>query len=153
MTTIYSEFIGKEPTLNELHTFVSNNQELFEGIETNVISRYLEFADKHGGYYYIGGQIKTQPDDRIIIENIEKAKKINENAVITHQMEYFSLIRSKNELVILDKILDIYYEYKLAEYYAPPIPGLNNSGGEGYKKVAETTMVGKKWVEYLQKYV
>ena len=153
MTTIYSEFIGKEPTLNELHTFVSNNQELFEGIETNVISRYLEFADKYGGYYYIGGQIKTQPDDRIIIENIEKAKKINENAVITHQMEYFSLIRSKNELVNLDKILDIYYEYKLAEYYAPPIPGLNNSGGEGYKKVAETTMVGKNWYEYLQKYV
>ena len=153
MTTIYSEFIGKEPTLNELHTFVSNNQELFEGIETNVISRYLEFADKQGGYYYIGGQIKTQPDDRIIIENIEKAKKINENAVITHEMEYFSLIRSKNELVNLDKILDIYYQYKLAEYYAPPIPGLNNSGGEGYKKVAEKTMVGKKWVEYLQKYV
>jgi hypothetical protein len=153
MTANYSEFIGKEPSLNELHAFVSNNQELLEGIETNVITRYLEFADKYGGHYYIGGQIKTLPDDRIINENIEKAKKINENAVITHQMEYFSLIRSKNELVNLDKILDIYYEYKLAEYYAPPIPGINNSGGEGYKKVAEETMVGKKWCEYLSKYV
>ena len=63
------------------------------------------------------------------------------------------IFNTKNELVNLDKILDIYYQYKLAEYYAPPIPGLNNSGGEGYKKVAETTMVGKNWYEYLQKYV
>jgi hypothetical protein len=147
MTSEYSEFIGKEPSLNELHYFVSNNEELFEEIETNVISRYLEFADKYGGHYYIGGQIKTLPDDRIINENIEKAKKINETAVITHQMEYFSLIRSKNELVNLDKILNIYYQYKLAEYYAPPIPEINKSGGEGYVKIAEETMVGKKWEE------
>jgi hypothetical protein len=28
MTANYSEFIGKEPSLNELHAFVSNNQEL-----------------------------------------------------------------------------------------------------------------------------
>jgi hypothetical protein len=153
MTTKYSEFFGKEPSLNELHAFVSNNQELFEAIETSVITRYLEFADKYGGHYYIGGQIKTLPDDRIINENIEKTKKINEKAEITHQMEYYSLMRSNSELVNLEKILDIYYEYKLTEYYAPPIPGINNSGGEGYKKVAEETIVGKKWVEYLQKYV
>lgn len=153
MTTNYSEFIGKEPSLNELNEFIIKNKELFDGINVDVISRYLEFAEQYGGHYYIGGQIKTLPNDRIIIESIEKAKKINENAVITHQMEYFSLMRSKSELVNLDKILDIYYEYKLAEYYAPPLPEFNNSGGEGYKKVAEKTMIGKKWVEYLQKYI
>lgn len=73
---------------------------------------------------------------------IEKAKKINENAVITHQMEYYSLMRAKSELVNLDKILDIYYQYKLAEYYAPP--SIDNAGGEGYTKLAEETMIGKK---------
>lgn len=153
MTTIYSEFIGKEPSLNELNEFIIKNKELFDGINVDVISRYLEFAEQYGGHYYIGGQIKTLPNDRIIIETIEKAKKINEKAEITHQMEYFSLMRSNNELVNLEKILDIYYEYKLAEYYAPPLPEFNYNGGEGYRKVAEETMVGKKWVEYLQKYV
>jgi len=153
MTTNYREFIGKEPSLNELQIFICNNQELFEGIETNVISRYLEFSDKYGGHYYIGGQIKSLPQERIITENIEKAKKINATAVITHQMEYFSLIRSDSELVNLEKILDIYYEYKLAEYYAPPLPDFNNTGGEGYIKIAEETMVGKKLEEYLDKFL
>ena len=151
MTTNYSEFIGKEPSLNDLNVFIGNNKELYEGIDIDVIPRYLEFANKYGGHYYIGGQIKTLPDKRIINEDIEKAKKINENAVITHQMEYYSLMRAKSELVNLDKILDIYYEYKLAEYYAPP--SIDNAGGEGYTKLAEETMIGKKWEEYLEKYV
>jgi hypothetical protein len=151
MTTNYYEFMGKEPTLNELNNFITNNKELYEGIDIAVIARYLDFVKQYSGYYYIGGQIKTFPDDRIINENIEKAKKINEKAVITHQMEYFSLMRAKTELVNLDKILDIYYEYKLAEYYAPP--SIDNDAGEGYTKIAEETMIGKKWEEYLEKYV
>jgi len=151
MTTNYCEFFGKEPSLNELNNFITNNKELYEGIDIDVIPRYLEFANKYGGHYYIGGQIKTFPDDRIINQDIEKAKNINENAVITHQMEYFSLIRSKNELVNLDKILDVYYQCKLAEYYAPP--SIDNIAGEGYTKIAEETMIGKKWEEYLEKYV
>jgi len=151
MTTNYCEFFGKEPSLNELNNFITNNKELYEGIDIDVIPRYLEFANKYGGHYYIGGQIKTFPDDRIINQYIEKAKNINENAVITHQMEVYSLIRSKNELVNLDKILDVYYQCKLAEYYAPP--AIDNIAGEGYTKLAEETIIGKKWEEYLQKYV
>lgn len=147
MTTNYSEFIGKEPSLNELNEFINEDNELFEEIDTNVISRYLEFASQYGGHYYIGGQIKTLLNDRIINESIEKAKKINEKAEITHQMEYFSLMRSHSELVNLEKILDIYYEYKLAEYYAPPLPEFNYNGGEGYRIVSDETNVGKKWVE------
>lgn len=153
MTTNYSEFIGKEPSLNELNEFIIKNKELFDGINVDVISRYLEFAEQYGGHYYIGGQIKTLLNDRIINESIEKAKKINEKAEITHQMEYFSLMRSHSELVNLEKILDIYYEYKLAEYYAPPLPEFNYNGGEGYRIVSDETIVGKKWVEYLQKYI
>lgn len=152
MTSKYYEFIGKEPTLNELNIFINDNKKLFNDIDVTIIKSYLDFAGQYGGYYYIGGQIKTPLDAKIVYENIEKAKKINENAVITHQMEYFSLMRSNGELVNLDKILDIYYEYKLAEYYAPPIPNIH-CGGEGYNKVAEETMIGKKWQEYLEKYV
>ena len=147
MTTNYSEFIGKEPSLNELNEFINEDNELFEEIDTNVISRYLEFASQYGGHYYIGGQIKTLLNDRIINESIEIAKKINEKAEITHQMEYFSLMRSHSELVNLEKILDIYYEYKLAEYYAPPLTEFNYNGGEGYRIVSDETNVGKKWVE------
>ena len=89
---------------------VKDNEELFQDQNVKVISSYLDFAKKYGGKYYIGGQIVAHPDDNITYNNIEKAKKINENAVVCHQMDYFSLVRSKQEIIDLEKILEIYFK-------------------------------------------
>jgi hypothetical protein len=155
MTEKYYEYIGKEPSLNELYQFIQLHKELYENINIGVIMNYLDFAKHYGGHYYIGGHIKVFPHDKITTENINKASEINKNAEITHQMEIYSKLRSIKELADLEKILDIYYEYKITEeYYAPPCPmNMELYGGEGYRKLAAETTVGKKWIDYLEKYV
>jgi hypothetical protein len=142
MTTTYYEFIGKEPSLNELHEFIEIHNELFDDINVYVIEEYLKFCKDYYGSYYVGGQIKLLPTEPIKTEIINKAREINDKAQPQHMMEVSSLIHSKNNLNNLEKILDVYYEYKLAEYYAPPLDSFH-SGGEGYKKVAEETIIGK----------
>lgn len=136
----YPEFEGSEPSVLQLLFFVENNAELYKDIDTSVISSYIDFSNKFGGYYYIGGNIRAKLDERILYETLDAAENINENAEITHQMEYFSQIRVRNELVNLRKIMDIYYEVKMAEHYAPPEYG----AGEGYNAIAATTRIGKK---------
>jgi hypothetical protein len=142
MTTTYYEFIGKEPSLNDLHEFIEIHNELFDGINVYVIEEYLKFCKDYYGYYYVGGQIKILPTEPIKTEIINKAREINDKAQPQHMMEVSSLIHSKNNLNNLEKILDVYYQYKLVEYYAPPLDSFD-SGGEGYKKVAEETIIGK----------
>ena len=63
-----------------------------------------------------------------------------------HMAEVASKARSFNELNNLEKILDVYYEKCLEEYYAPPSKNLlfQGCGGEGYQKVAKETLIGKK---------
>jgi hypothetical protein len=142
MTTTYYEFIGKEPSLNDLHEFIEIHNELFDDINVYVIEEYLKFCKDYYGYYYVGGQIKILPTEPIKTEIINKAREINDKAQPDHMMEKSSLIHSKNNLNNLEKILDVYYQYKLVEYYAPPLDSFD-SGGEGYKKVAEETIIGK----------
>jgi hypothetical protein len=141
MTTTYYEFIGKEPSLNDLHEFVENHNELLDGINVYVIKEYLKFCKDYYGTYYVGGQIKLLPTEPITTEIINKAREINDKAQPYHMAEVSSLLRSKNNLNNLEQILNVYYEYKLMEYYAPP--SHMDSGGEGYKKVAAETIIGK----------
>jgi hypothetical protein len=141
MTTRYYEFLGKEPSLNDLREFVENHNELFDNINVYVVEEYLKFCKDYYGYYYVGGQIKILPTEPIKTELITKARQINDEAQPGHMMEVSSLIHSKNNLNNLEQILNVYYEYKLSEYYAPP--SYTDSGGEGYKKVAAETIIGK----------
>jgi hypothetical protein len=143
MTTTYYEFLGKEPSLNDLREFVENHNELFDNINVYVVEEYLKFCKDYYGYYYVGGQIKILPTEPIKTELITKARQINDEAQPGHMMEVSSLIHSKNNLNNLEQILNVYYEYKLSEYYAPPSPSYMDSGGEGYKKVAAETIIGK----------
>jgi len=143
MTTTYYEFIGKEPSLNDLREFVETHNELFDNINIYVVEEYLKFCKDYYGYYYVGGQIKILPTEPIKTELITKARQINDEAQPGHMMEVSSLIHSKNNLNNLEQILNVYYEYKLSEYYAPPSPSYTDSGGEGYKKVAAETIIGK----------
>jgi hypothetical protein len=155
MTTTYYEFIGKEPSLNDLHEFVENHNELFDNINVRVINEYLKFCKDYYGYYYVGGQIKILPTEPITTEIINKAREINDKAQPYHMAEVSSLLHSKNNLNNLEKILNVYYEYKLMEYYAPPpISNADSFGllvqynniteeGEGYKKIAAETIIGK----------
>ena len=156
MTTAYYEFIGKEPSLNELSDFIKNHTELFDDINTVVITEYLKFCKDYYGSYYVGGQIKALPTQSITTAMINTARSINNKAQPCHMMEVSSLNRCKTDLNNLEKILNVYYEYKLMEYYAPP-PVSDNENfellvqynniteeGDGYRKIAKETMIGKK---------
>ena len=157
MSYKYEEFAGKEPSLNELERFIKINKEAFEYynnecakdnrkndiIDYSVIYTYLKFAKDYGGHYYIGGHIKKYPNDPITGEAIKKAIKQNQESQPMHMAEVGSKIRSSKELRNLGKILEVYYEKCLEEYYAPPDPILEKSGGEGYQKIAKETLIGK----------
>jgi hypothetical protein len=157
MPTKYEEFIGKEPSLNELNHFIQINKKAFEEyndecikdnskedmIDVSVVYTYLQFAKDYGGHYYVGGHIKKYPNDPIREECIVKARKKNNLSEPMHMAEVASQIRSSKELNNLEKILEVYYEKWLEEYYAPPTSFVKNSGGEGYKKVAKETIIGK----------
>jgi hypothetical protein len=138
MTSQYEEFIGKEPSLNQLIKFIKINKSEIdefnkeciadnnekEKIDYTVLDEYYDFANKYTGnvYYYIGGHIKTLLDDPITQEAVMQAIKINNESVPQHMMEVSSKIRSSKQLRNLQKILDTYYEKCLEEYYAPPPP-------------------------------
>jgi hypothetical protein len=180
MTTQYEEFIGKEPSLNQLINFIKinkseidqfnkeciadNNEE--EKIDYAVLDEYVDFANKYAGnvYYYVGGHIKARLDDPITQEVVSQAIKLNNESRPEHMMEVVSKIRSSRQLRNLQKILDIYYEKCLEEYYAPPpiMFGQNSTslswlicgskiqqqdilcrGGDGYEKLAKNTIIGK----------
>lgn len=163
MALNYEEFIGKEPSLNELETFVRINKQSFEEfnedcakenrkqdmIDVTVIYEYLKFAKTYGGHYYVGGHIKKYPYQPITEETIKKAIKQNTESQPMHMAEVGSKIRSSKELHNLGKILEVYYEKCLEEYYAPPSKNslfqeCGDDGGEGYQKVAKETLIGKK---------
>ena len=158
MTSKYQEFIGKEPSLTELENFVRTNKQAFEEfneecikenhkdeiIDVSVIYEYLKFAKDYGGHYYVGGHIKKYPNDPIREEFIIKARKQNSESQPMHMAEFASQTRSFKELNNLDKILEVYYEKCLEEYYAPPCKNSELRGGEGYEKIAKETTIGKK---------
>jgi len=184
MTTQYEELIGKEPSLNVLINFVSINKKTIdkynnectienrnnEIINYSVLFKYSKFAKQYNGYYYVGGHIKLFPDEPITIDILENATKKNEfgDCECYHMAEIASQITARKELIELKKIIDIYYERYLEEYYAPPQKDgndfcntvfdsilnifdnsknnkyeINKKGGEGYEKVSKNTLIGK----------
>lgn len=158
MSSKYEEFIGKEPSLIELEQFIKINKEVIEDynkeckeckeckedvIDYSVIYTYLKFAKEYGGHYYVGGHIKKYPRDPITDESIQKAIKQNRESQPMHMAEVASQIRSSKELNNLEKILEVYYEKCLEEYYAPPCQNSELPEGEGYEKIAKETSIGK----------
>jgi hypothetical protein len=182
MTTQYEELIGNEPSLNVLLNFVSINKKTIdeyneecikenrndEIINYSVLFKYSRFAKQYNGYYYVGGHIKLFPNEPITIDILEDATKKNEFGEISHMAEIASQITARKELIELKKIIDIYYERYLEEYYAPPQKDGNDfcntifdsilnifenknikndeiykKGGEGYEKLAKNTLIGK----------
>jgi hypothetical protein len=189
MTSQRKEFIGKEPSLKTLANFIKINKKEFdnynadciannneiEKLDYTVMAEYLDFANRYsnGEYYYIGGHIKTNINDPITEEAINQATKKNIESMPQHMMEVASKARSSKQLNNLRKIIDIYYEKCLEEYYAPPsifsdqpqnqlqqnscvfswlICGDNNKqppytisrrDDEGCEKVTKNTMIGK----------
>jgi len=143
MTTQYEEFIGKEPSLKTLEKFIKKNKKEFdeynseciaknyenEKIDYSVIAEYLDFANRYtkNEYYYIGGHIKMEIDDPITEKSINDATTKNNESIPQHMMEVASKARSTKQLDNLRKILDVYYEKCLEEYYAPPPPTLSQS--------------------------
>ena len=138
MTSEYYEFIGKEPSLKTLEKFIKINKKEFDEYNTNCIAKnyenekidyiviveYLDFANRYTNneYYYLGGHIKMKIDDPITEKSINDATTKNNESIPEHMMEVASKVRSTRQLDNLRKILDVYYEKCLEEYYAPPHP-------------------------------
>ena len=71
------EFVGKEPTFNQLVEFVEVYYEC--GSRPRVIEEYEKtiLSSWSTGKYYLLGQVLTDPTDRITTERIENAIQIH----------------------------------------------------------------------------
>ena len=66
------------PTLNQLINFVPQNEKEFIILKETVLSEYLIDTKStwSGGKYYLGGQIKLDPDDVITDALVKKVNEI-----------------------------------------------------------------------------
>jgi hypothetical protein len=88
--------VSKEPSLNDLAIFSKK-----ENIATHsVIKKYLNDVESYGGYYYIGGQIKTFLTDiiskKLVIKAINGLQSMEESE------------NKKKDLVSLVQIIQLY---------------------------------------------
>ena len=87
--------VSIEPSLNDLAIFSKKEKIAIH----SVIKKYLDEVESNGGYYYIGGQIKTFPTDeiskKIVIKAIEGLQSIEESG-------------KKKDLVSLVQIIQLY---------------------------------------------
>jgi hypothetical protein len=87
--------LSLEPSLNDLAIFSKREKIAIH----SVIKKYLNDVESNGGYYYIGGQIKTFPTDEIskklVIKAIEGLQSIEES-------------EKKKDLVNLVQIIQLY---------------------------------------------
>lgn len=85
-----------EPSLYDLTIFIKKEKIAIH----SVIKMYLDHAESHGGYYYIGGQIETFLTDKIskklVIKAINGLQSLEESE------------NKKKDLVSLVQIIQLY---------------------------------------------
>lgn len=91
-----SSSVTMEPSLKDLAIFSKEEKIAIH----SVIKKYLDDVESNGGYYYIGGQIKTFPTDEIskklVIKAIKGLQSIEESE------------EKKKDLVNLVQIIQLY---------------------------------------------
>ena len=102
------------PSFNQLVNFVSNDEtEVIITTET-VIQEYVEDIKSSwsGGKYYLGGQIKLDPNDSITDALLEKVHKINHdpNMYVCNSAEMASVFRARRQLSEISRIVARYKE-------------------------------------------
>ncbi len=126
---IPEELENQEPSLYTLYEFVCNEpipEIVALPLEINGIIRYMESVNKNG-YYYLLGNIKTDPTTPLTNELLEKAQKEQQCRLkeigIYNSMEMYSVqhaITCFNQVV---HALKNYYKYHPVIYYKPGAMG------------------------------
>ena len=94
------------PSLIDLVNFTSN-------VEQRVIQEYMETTKSpwSGGNYWLGGQIKLSPHEKITDEMLKKVAKIYENPSIldcANNWEYASVMMASRRFFEFDAIVNRY---------------------------------------------
>ena len=102
------------PSFNQLVNFVSNDETEVIIINETVIQEYLKDIKSSwsGGKYYLGGQIKLDPNDLITDALLEKVHKINHdpNMYVCNSAEMASVYRARRQLSEISCIVARYKE-------------------------------------------
>ena len=149
LPNVPTAFIGKEPSLDDLITFVEERkeiileEELATGDTFNVLREYKNASMTKwavDGQYYLYGQLLILPRDRITNEKIQEAisantRRFEEYGGPCNSFEAASIVNHENNFKDVIKIIDLYYNLDeiIHSLYAP--------GGSGFKRAKEA------WVE------
>ena len=117
------EFVGKEPTFNELVEFVKL---YYDGDRPRVIEEYEKtiLSSWSTGKYYLLGQVLTDPNDRITTERVENAVRTHRQRSIDYgapcnSFEYNSILHTERMFADLLHIIEKYYEMMMEIEYMP----------------------------------
>jgi len=117
------EFVGKEPTFNELVEFVKL---YYDGDRPRVIEEYEKtiLSSWSTGKYYLLGQVLTDPNDRITTERVENAVQTHRQRSIDYgapcnSFEYNSILHTERMFADLLHIIEKYYEMMMEIEYMP----------------------------------
>ncbi len=135
---IPEEYIGKEPSLNDLGQFVEEYSDLLKDHDELKVGLKGYISDSKEswakGMYYLLGQLQLLPSERLSNDILSKAVDIEEQKYIelggpAHQAEVWSMQKDEDRFKSIKNLISIYYYKKIEEYYAP--------GGEGYNAAKE----------------
>ena len=109
--------IFPKATLNSLLSFVpdqTNNDEkiMYNKLEKQVLTSYSESIVRNGSFY-LGGQIKMNPDEEITLDKIKEVRKINKRREIEYgkpcnSFEAMSILNSEKLLNQMEEIIKCY---------------------------------------------
>jgi hypothetical protein len=107
------------PSLIQLSEFVPQNEaekaiyNVSES-EKSIIQSYLDDSKSSWakGKYYLGGQLRLNPDDEITPELLQKVRDIQQNSdgYYCNSFEYGSVLRANNGFNNIEKIIKKYIE-------------------------------------------
>jgi len=118
LPNVPKEFIGNEPSLEDLAKFVQQNpekglekQNLLIGLETYLSNTKEKWTN---GTYYLLGQYQLSPSDRLSNEILKKAVEIDDKRSKEYgdpynQAEYWSIQRHHNCFTSIKELITLYY--------------------------------------------
>ena len=118
LPNVPKEFIGNEPSLEDLAKFVQQNPE--KGLERHNLLIGLEAYLSNtkdtwtNGTYYLLGQYQLSPSDRLSNEILKKAVEIDDKRSKEYgdpynQAEYWSIQRHHNCFTSIKELITLYY--------------------------------------------
>jgi len=118
MPDVPKEFIGNEPSLEDLAKFVQQNPEkglqrhnLLIGLESYLANTKEKWTN---GTYYLLGQYQLSPNERLSNEILKKAVEIDDKRSKEYgdpynQAEYLSIQRHHNCFTSIKELIALYY--------------------------------------------